>query len=51
MDRPRSFRLARSLPRVGRAADWGLGPRAASKQTKRAGARVAGLRATESVCP
>jgi formate dehydrogenase major subunit len=30
---------------------WGLGPRAASKKTKNAGARIAGLKATESVCP
>ena len=30
---------------------WGLGPRAASKKTKRVGARVAGLKATETVCP
>ena len=51
MARPRSFRLARSLPLVGRAADWGLGPRAVSEQTQRAGARVAGLKATESICP
>jgi formate dehydrogenase major subunit len=36
---------------VGRAADWGLGPAAASRNTKKAGARIAGLTATESVCP
>jgi formate dehydrogenase major subunit len=30
---------------------WGLGPRAASKKTKNVGARIAGLKATESVCP
>jgi formate dehydrogenase major subunit len=41
----------REVPGVGRVADWGMGPRAASKQTKRAGARIAGLKATESVCP
>jgi formate dehydrogenase major subunit len=51
MSRPRSFDRLRSLPLVGRAADWGLGPRAVSKETKAAGARVAGLKATESVCP
>ena len=51
MGRPRSFHRVRSLPLVGRAADWGLGPRAVSKETKAAGARVAGLKATESVCP
>jgi formate dehydrogenase major subunit len=31
--------------------DWGLGPWAVSAPTKRAGARIAGLTATESVCP
>src|ERR671917_213300 len=51
MSRPRSFARLRDLPVVGRVADWGLGPWAASKQTRRAGARVAGLQATESVCP
>jgi formate dehydrogenase major subunit len=30
---------------------WGLGPRAVSKKTKRVGARIAGLKATETVCP
>jgi formate dehydrogenase major subunit len=49
--RPRSFAAVRGLPIVGRAADWGLGPRAVSKRTKNAGARIAGLKATESVCP
>ena len=51
MGRPASFDRLRRLPVVGRAADWGLGPRAASKKTKKAGARIAGLKATESVCP
>jgi formate dehydrogenase major subunit len=45
------FRKLRELPVVGRAADWGMGPWAASRNTKRAGARIAGLKATESVCP
>ena len=49
--RPASFERIRQLPVIGRAADWGLGPRAVSKNTKRAGARIAGLKATESVCP
>jgi formate dehydrogenase major subunit len=49
--RPRSFEKLRSLPLVGRAMDWGLGPSAASEQTRRAGARIAGLKVTESVCP
>ncbi len=31
--------------------DWGTGPAAASKDTREAGARTAGLKATESVCP
>src|SRR3712207_1246012 len=51
MARPASFDALRRLPVVGRAADWGLGPRAASKATKQAGARIAGLKATETVCP
>ena len=51
MSRPKSFAKLRGLPLVGRAADWGMGPVAVSKRTKRAGARIAGLKATESVCP
>jgi formate dehydrogenase major subunit len=31
--------------------DWGLGAAALSPETRAAGARIAGLRATESVCP
>jgi formate dehydrogenase major subunit len=49
--RPKSFEALRKLPVVGRAADWGLGPHAVSKKTSKAGARIAGLKATESVCP
>src|SRR4051794_1329543 len=49
--RPRTFGRLRALPGVGRAMDWGLGPIAASKRTKQAGARIAGLKVTESVCP
>ena len=49
--RPASFERLRRLPLVGRAMDWGLGPAAASPRTRAAGARVAGLKATESVCP
>jgi formate dehydrogenase major subunit len=41
----------RAVPGVGRVADWGMGPRAASKRTKRAAARIEGLKATESICP
>jgi formate dehydrogenase major subunit len=41
----------RKLPLVGRVFDWGLGPAAVSETTRRAGARIAGLKATESVCP
>jgi formate dehydrogenase major subunit len=51
MGRPASFDRLRRLPVVGRAADWGLGSRAVSKKTKKAGARIAGLKATESICP
>jgi formate dehydrogenase major subunit len=46
-----SWQRLRRLPGAGRVADWGLGPHAASKNTRRAGARIAGLKATESVCP
>ncbi len=49
--RPAVFQRLRELPVVGRAADWGLGSRAVSRKTKKAGARTAGLKATESVCP
>src|SRR3954469_20023146 len=46
-----AWQRLREVPGVGRAADWGMGPAAASKRTKRAGARIAGLKATESICP
>ena len=46
-----SFDRLRQLPVLGRVARWGTGPSAVSKETRRAGARVAGLKATESVCP
>ena len=49
--RPRSFESLRRLPLVGRAMDMGLGPSAASERTLSAGARIAGLKVTESVCP
>jgi formate dehydrogenase major subunit len=49
--RPRSFESLRRLPLLGRAMDWGLGPSAASDPTRRAEARIAGLKVTESVCP
>jgi formate dehydrogenase major subunit len=49
--RPKSFERVRKLPIVGRAADWGMGPVAASEKTKKAGARISGLKATESICP
>jgi len=51
LSRPRSFALVRRLPAVGRIADWGMGPHAVSRATREAGARVAGLKATVSVCP
>jgi formate dehydrogenase major subunit len=50
-NRPRLFGRTRSLPVVGRVLDWGLGSHAVSPATERAGARIAGLKATESVCP
>jgi formate dehydrogenase major subunit len=46
-----SWQKVRKLPVVGRAADWGMGAHAVSKKTEKAGARIAGLKATESVCP
>ncbi len=49
--RPRSFAAVRGLPGLGRVLDWGLGPAAVSPRTRRAGARIAGLKVTESVCP
>src|SRR4051794_14693506 len=49
--RRNSFQRLRELPLVGQALDWGLGPAAASDDTRKAGARIAGLKATESVCP
>jgi formate dehydrogenase major subunit len=49
--RPASFERARRLPLVGRALDWGMGPSAAAPATRQAGARIAGLKVTESVCP
>src|SRR3954466_2180707 len=49
--RPEGFARLGKRPVVGRAADWGLGPRAVSKNTKQAGSRIAGLDVTESVCP
>src|SRR6478735_10786457 len=45
------FRRLRELPVIGRAADWGMGPYAVSERTRQARARIAGLKATESVCP
>jgi formate dehydrogenase major subunit len=51
LSRPPLFQRLRELAVVGKAADWGLGPIAASKQTKRAGSRIAGLKVTESICP
>jgi len=51
MGRPEGFDRVRKLPLVGRAADWGMGSSAVSKKTKKAGARIAGLKATESICP
>jgi formate dehydrogenase major subunit len=49
-----AWQRLRRVPVVGKAADWGMGPWAASKRTKRAkraGARIEGLEATQSVCP
>ncbi len=51
MGRPSSFERLRRLPVVGRALDWGMGPSAVSGRTREAGARISGLKATESICP
>jgi formate dehydrogenase major subunit len=51
VSRPKPFKRLRDLPVVGRAMDWGLGPVAASDNTRKAGSRIAGLKVTESVCP
>ena len=51
MSRPQHFERFRRLPVVGRVADWGMGPSAVSKRTLEAGSRIAGLKATESICP
>jgi formate dehydrogenase major subunit len=51
ISRPSLFQRLRKLPVAGRALDWGMGPAAVSESTRRAGARIAGLTATESVCP
>src|SRR3954468_11176678 len=51
MARPKTFEAVRRIPGVGRVADWGMGPWAVSRNTKKAGSRIAGLKVTESVCP
>jgi formate dehydrogenase major subunit len=51
MARPKAFQKMRELPGLGRASDWGMGPHAVSRQTRQAGARIAGLEVTESICP
>jgi formate dehydrogenase major subunit len=45
------FRRLRDLPVFGKLADWGMGDAAVSANTRKAGARIAGLKVTESVCP
>src|SRR3954467_9591760 len=51
VSRPKHFESVRRLPLVGRIAGWGMGPHAVSAAAREAGARIAGLQATESVCP
>jgi formate dehydrogenase major subunit len=46
-----SWQRLRSVPGMGRLADLGMGPHSVSRKTRKAGARIAGLKATESVCP
>jgi formate dehydrogenase major subunit len=45
------WQKVRRLPVAGRVADWGMGAHAVSEKTQRAGARIEGLKVTESVCP
>ena len=49
--RPQAFERFRRLAGIGRVMDWGLGSAAASAELRAAGARIAGLKVTESVCP
>ena len=49
--RPATFERLRRVPLLGRVMDWGMGSSAVSAQTEQAGARIAGLKVTESVCP
>jgi formate dehydrogenase major subunit len=46
-----NWQKVRKLPLIGRASDWGMGPAAVSANTKNAGARIEGVKVTESVCP
>jgi formate dehydrogenase major subunit len=46
-----SWQRLRGVPGMGKLADLGMGPHSVSRNTKKAGARIAGLEATESVCP
>ena len=46
-----NWQRLRTVPVVGKAAEWGMGPHSVSKRTREAGARIEGLKVTESVCP
>jgi formate dehydrogenase major subunit len=46
-----SWQKLRKVPVVGKVADWGMGSSAVSKRTRKVGARIEGLKVTESVCP
>src|SRR5579884_4298346 len=39
------------MPGVRSVADWGMGPHSVSERTRQAGARIEGLKVTESICP
>jgi len=41
----------RQLPVVGKVADWGMGAHSVSSDTRKAAARIEGVKVTESVCP
>ena len=46
-----AWQKLRTLPVVGKAADWGMGHSAVSENTVNAAARIGGKQVTESVCP
>jgi formate dehydrogenase major subunit len=41
----------RTLPVIGKVADWGMGHAAVSENTAKAAPRIEGVKVTESICP